>query len=46
MALALTRRAMKDVPGSGGMSHTKTRPDRSRRGVTADEGGIDPDTRD
>jgi hypothetical protein len=39
MALALTRRAMKEVPGSGGMSHTKTRPDEAGAALSPMKGG-------
>jgi hypothetical protein len=42
MALALTRRAMTDVPWSGGMSHTKTRPGEAGAALSSMKGGIDP----
>jgi hypothetical protein len=42
MALALTRRAMTDVPWSSGMSHTKTRPGEAGAALSSMKGGIDP----
>jgi hypothetical protein len=39
MALALTRRAMTDVPWSGGMSHTKTRPGETGAALSPMKGG-------